>query len=311
MTDFVAPAPGPHGGDRGRLAAALGVPASEILDLSVNLNPCAPDVTESIRWHARAVSVYPDVGPATGALAAALDVDESHLVLTNGGAEAIALAAAEFPVGDADECDFSLYARHLERIEAGAPRWRSNPHNPTGRLAGPDERAAVWDEAFYPLATGEWSRRDPDSIVVGSLTKVFACPGLRAGYVVAPDARIAARLRARQPQWAVNGLAATVLPELLTSADLAQWATAIARLRGMLEARLRAHGRDPEPADANYVLVRNAAGVRDGLAARGVLVRDTSSFGIPGGVRIAVPGPAGLDRLADALEELPHGAHRR
>lgn len=310
MNDFVAPAPGPHGGDRGRLAAALGVPAREILDLSVSLNPGAPDVAESIRRHAQAVSVYPDVGPATGALAAALDVDESRLVLTNGGAEAIALVAAECPIGDTDECDFSLYARHLERVEIGAPRWRSNPHNPTGQLAGPDERAAVWDEAFYPLATGEWSRRDPDSIVVGSLTKVFACPGLRAGYVLAPDLRAAERVRARQPRWAVNGLACAVLPELLASADLPNWAAAIARLRTELEARLRAAGLEVEPSHANYVLVRDAPGVRDGLAARGVLVRDTASFGIPAGVRIAVPGPAGLDRLTAALQELPHGARR-
>jgi histidinol-phosphate/aromatic aminotransferase/cobyric acid decarboxylase-like protein len=310
VTDFVAPVPGPHGGDGARLAAVLGVPPSEILDLSVSLNPCAPDVTESIRRHARAVSTYPDLRAATAALAAALRVDASQLVLTNGGAEAIALVAAEFPVGEADECDFSLYARHLERVEPGAPRWRSNPHNPTGRLAGPYERAAVWDEAFYPLATGEWSRRDRDAVVVGSLTKVFSCPGLRAGYIVAPDDRTAARLRARQPRWAVNGLAAAVLPELLTSADLPQWATIIARLRGMLEARLRAHGLEPEPSDANYVLVRNAAGVRDGLAARGVLVRDTTSFGLPGGVRIAVPGPVGIDRLGDALQELLRGAHR-
>jgi histidinol-phosphate/aromatic aminotransferase/cobyric acid decarboxylase-like protein len=309
VTDFAAPAPGPHGGDADRLAAALGIPRTEILDLSVSLNPCAPDVTESIRRHARAASTYPEVAPATAALAAALDVDESRLLLPNGGAEAIALVASEFPVGSADECDFSLYARHLERIEEGAPRWRSNPHNPTGRLAAADERAAVWDEAFYPLATGEWSRRDPDSIVVGSLTKVFACPGLRAGYIVATSA-VAERLRARQPQWAVNGLACAVLPELLASVDLPQWATTIAALRGLLEARLRAQGLDPEHSNANYLLVRDAAGVRDGLAARGVLVRDTASFGMPGGVRIAVPGPAGLDRLADALQELPHGAHR-
>jgi histidinol-phosphate/aromatic aminotransferase/cobyric acid decarboxylase-like protein len=288
----------------------LGIPLSEILDLSVSLNPFAPDVGESVRRHARAATWYPDIRVPTAALASPLGVDESRLVLTNGGAEAIALVAAEFPIGDADECDFSLYARHLERVETGAPRWRSNPNNPTGRLAHPDERAAVWDEAFYPLATGEWSRGDPESIVVGSLTKVFACPGLRAGYIVAPDDRTAARLRARQPEWAVNGLAAAVLPELLASADLPHWAAGIARLRSELEARLRAAGLEAEPSHANYVLVRDAPGVRDGLASRGVLVRDAASFGIPAGVRIAVPGPAGLERLTDALQELRHGARR-
>jgi histidinol-phosphate/aromatic aminotransferase/cobyric acid decarboxylase-like protein len=305
VTHFVAPEPGPHGGDGPRLAAALGVPPEEILDLSVSLNPCAPDVSELIRTHAGAAARYPDPSGATAALADSLDVDEDRIVVTNGGAEAIALAAAELPVGDVDPCDFSLYARHLERVEPGAPQWRSNPHHPSGLLAGADERAAVWDEAFYPLAAGVWSRRDPDAIVVGSLTKVFACPGLRAGYVIAPHPALAARLRDRQPEWSVNGLVCSVLPELLAMQDLPSWAGAIADLRGQLGALLRAHGMVPEPSDANFVFVRGAPRLRGELAAQAVLIRDTASFGAPGGVRIAVPDAAGLDHLARALDRVP------
>jgi histidinol-phosphate/aromatic aminotransferase/cobyric acid decarboxylase-like protein len=303
MSRFAAPEPGPHGGDGARLAARLGVPTEEILDLSVSLNPCAPDVSELVRAHADAVRRYPDPAGASAALAKALDVDEARVVLTNGGAEAIALVAAELPVGDADVCDFSLYARHLREVAPGAPRWRSNPHNPTGVLAAAHEHAAVWDEAFYPLATGNWSRGDADAIVVGSLTKVFACPGMRAGYVVAPDAELAQRLRDRQPEWSVNGLVCATVPELLDLADLPAWAAAIAALRTRLEALLREHGFDPAPSDGNFVLVRAAPGLRDALAQHGVLVRDTSSFGIKDGVRIAVPNDAGLDRLARALEK--------
>ncbi|MGH8984640.1 MAG: aminotransferase class I/II-fold pyridoxal phosphate-dependent enzyme [Acidimicrobiia bacterium] len=274
----------------------------------MSLNPCAPDVAERVRHHADAVTRYPDPGAATAALAAAVQVDEARLVLTNGGAEAIALVAAEHPCGDVDPCDFSLYARHLNWVEPTGPRWRSNPRNPTGQLADRGEKAAVWDEAFYPLATGEWSRRDFGAVVVGSLTKVFACPGLRAGYVVAPDPKFADALRARQPEWSLNGLAAAILPELLAAADLRRWAVTIRQLRVILETLLRRHGLEPERSDANYVLVRNAPGVRDHLAAADVLVRDTASFGIPGGIRVAVPGPDGLDRLADALRELPKPA---
>jgi histidinol-phosphate/aromatic aminotransferase/cobyric acid decarboxylase-like protein len=49
------------------------------------------------------------------------------------------------------------------------------------------------------------------------------------------------------------------------------------------------------------VLVREAGGLRDWLAARGVLVRDTASFGIPDGIRTAVPDSSGLEKLANAL----------
>ena len=308
--EVFVPAPGPHGGDGARLAAALGVPPSNILDLSVSLNPSAPDVAERVRRHADAVTRYPDPGAAAAALAAAIGVDEERLVLTNGGAEAIALVAAEHPCGDVDPCDFSLYARHLKWVESTGPRWRSNPRNPTGKLADRGESAAVWDEAFYPLAAGEWSRGDFGAVVVGSLTKVFACPGLRAGYVIAPAAKFASALRARQPEWSLNGLAAAILPELLAAAHLKRWAANIRQLRGILETLLRRNGLEPEPSDANYVLVRNASGVRNHLAAAGVLVRDTASFGIPGGIRVAVPGPDGLDRLGDALRGLPDPADR-
>jgi histidinol-phosphate/aromatic aminotransferase/cobyric acid decarboxylase-like protein len=203
-----------------------------------------------------------------------------------------------------DEPDFSLYRRHLETLDRGGPRFRSNPHNPTGVLAAPDERAGVWDEAFYPLATGGWTRGDADrgSIVVGSLTKVLACPGLRLGYVLAPDTDLVERLARRQPGWSVNGLAAEALPALLAPVDLPAWASSIAELRRQLVAVLQRQGLRPQPSAANYVLVGGAAGLRHRLAAEGVVVRDCASFGLPDHVRIAVPDADGIDRLSAALE---------
>jgi len=300
MTDVSVPQPGPHGGDAERLAAALGVEADDVLDLSVNLNPCAPDVVSLVRDHAASVERYPDPARATEVLADAIGVDASQVLLTNGGAEAIALLAAEQPVGWVDEPDFSLYRRHL-RLDRAGPRWRSNPHNPSGLLAGSDEHAAVWDEAFYPLATGTWTRGDRDASVVGSLTKLFACPGLRIGYLLAaPD--VVDRVRLRQPQWSVNALACAVLPALLERCDLTTWSQSVADLRAQLVVVLGRCGLDPEPSAAPYVLARDARGLREHLARQGVLVRDTGSFGIPDGVRIAVPAPDGLERLGDALD---------
>lgn len=284
------PAPGRHGGDGARLAAALGVDPGAVLDLSASLNPLAPDAGEVVGKHLDAVRRYPDPAQATAALAAAMDVDTDRLLLTNGGAEAIALVAARLG-GRVDEPDFGLYPRGRS-----GPRWRSNPHNPTGRLAAASETAGVWDEAFYPLATGRWTRGD--ALVVGSLTKLLTCPGLRAGYVLAADPAFIWSLRPLE--WSVNGLATAALPDLLDAVDLAGWAVVVADLRARLVRVLRSAGLAPEPSDANFVLVR-AGGLRARLAASGVLVRDCASFGLPDHVRIAVPDKAGLARLEEVL----------
>jgi histidinol-phosphate/aromatic aminotransferase/cobyric acid decarboxylase-like protein len=124
---------------------------------------------------------------------------------------------------------------------------------------------------------------------------------LRAGYVIAPNVGLAARIRDRQPRWSVNALACETIPELLARADLPVWRDHIAGLRSGLVGLLETAGLHAEPSDAPYVLVRDAPRLRDHLALDGVLIRDTSSFGIIGGVRIAVPDEAGLQRLADGL----------
>ncbi|MHB8664346.1 MAG: aminotransferase class I/II-fold pyridoxal phosphate-dependent enzyme [Acidimicrobiales bacterium] len=291
-----------HGGDGVRVARALGLDPRSVLDLSASLNPVAPDVRGTVAAHLDALSRYPDPEDATQALACALDVDPRRVLLTNGGAEAIALVAAELGSGWVAGPEFGLYSRYLPRIAADAPRWRSDPHNPSGALAAPGDTAAVWDEAFYPLATGRWTSGRADSaIVLGSLTKLFACPGLRVGFVLA-EPRFVDAIRERQPQWALNGLAAAALPDILRTADLLRWAEEVARLRDALVCVLRTHGLEPRPSDANYVLVPNAAGLRDRMARQGVVIRDCSSFGLVDHVRIAVPDDAGRARVTSALE---------
>ncbi|MCU1492158.1 MAG: L-threonine 3-O-phosphate decarboxylase [Acidimicrobiaceae bacterium] len=303
------PRPGPHGGGIGPLAAALGVELTEILDLSATLNPLAPDVPGLVRTHAESIRRYPDSGHATAALAEAIGVDRDRLLLTNGGSEAIALVASELGTASITEPEFSLWRRHLRAVRApkeGPQRdqVRSNPNNPTGRLADDDETAACWDEAFFPLVTGQWTRGDADrgSIVVGSLTKLFACPGLRLGYVIGPDPEFITRLGQRQPMWSVSTLATEVLPDLLGSADLRTWSAELAALRNSLAELFGAAGFVADAADAPWILVHEVGWLRDALALRGVLVRDCASFGLHETVRVAVPDAAGLERLERTLD---------
>ena len=80
-------------------------------------------------------------------------IDGNQPLLASDSAGAISQVAGEF--GESvNEPEFSLHPR-----ETG-PLWRSSPHSPTGLLARGGEGAVVWDEAFYPLATGHWSRGD-------------------------------------------------------------------------------------------------------------------------------------------------------
>ncbi len=298
-----APLPGPHGGDGARLAAALGVDPSAVLDLSASMNPCAPDVAALAARRLDALHRYPDAAEAATATATALGVDTDRVLLTNGGSEAIALVAEDAFEGDVHDPEFSLYRRHLAIVGVGSGRWRSNPNNPTGELAAPDDEAAVWDEAFWPLATGTWTRGDADrgATVLGSLTKLFACPGLRVGYALAPDAATADRLRRRQPLWSVNGLACALVPELLELADLPAWCATIRTLQRDLVAVLRSAGYCAKAPAGPWVLVSPAEDLRDRLARSGILVRDCASFGLPSTVRMGVPGPAGLERVSAAV----------
>jgi len=297
--------PGAHGGEGPSLAAHLGVDPATVLDLSQSLNPVAPDPTPIVARYLGTIGRYPDATIATAALAEALGVDADRVLLTNGGAEAIALVTADLGSGRVDDPEFSLYRRHLAVVDPAAPRIRSNPHSPSGRLAAPGEVAAVWDEAFYPLATGTWTRGDADrgSTVVGSLTKLFACPGLRLGYVVAPDVDTATRLRRRQPEWSVGTIGCAAVPDLLATADLPSWSTTTARWRDELVRVLAEHDLTADAADANWVLV-DAPELRTHLGRHAIAVRDCASFGLPGTIRIAVPDPDGLARLDAALRRL-------
>jgi nicotinate-nucleotide--dimethylbenzimidazole phosphoribosyltransferase len=317
------PPAGAHGGDGVAVAAALGLDPEEVLDLSQSLNPVAPDFTPVIEAHVADLRRYPDPTKATASLAKAMGVDTAQLLLTNGGAEAISLVAAEIGGWSVDP-DFSLYPRRAPAEDVGrtrgdrtppgtrargrgsegtgeGPLWRSNPHSPSGRLAPSEVRAGVWDEAFFPLATGRWTRGDP-AVVVGSLTKLLACPGLRVGYVLG-DPDIVERCRGRQPAWSVNGLVTAALAELLEPVDLPKWSAAVRDLREELVRLLRAHGLEPRPSDASWVLV-DAPGLRERLAPLGIVVRDCASFALPGVVRIGVPSADGLARLDAALTRL-------
>ncbi len=209
--------------------------------------------------------------------------------------------------------------------------WLGHPNNPTGQL-WPADRLVGWvkshprtlfavDEAFLPLTcTGEtervslipWTNRLPNLVVLRSLTKLYALPGLRLGYAVASP-QWSPRLRAQAVPWSVNALAQAAGAAALLDEDYHRatrtWLDMEARpFAGRLaevDRRFR-----PLPTMTSFVLVQleglRAAQVVEQLRRRGMAVRDASNFvGLDERyVRIAARRAEDNERLREALAGL-------
>lgn len=228
----------------------------------------------------------------------------------------------------------------LERTLATSPgRWGlllNNPHNPTGQLWARWAIAplldrldlVVVDEAFMdflpPEADQSLAERvanSPNLVVVRSLTKFYALPGLRLGYAIAHPDRLARWQQWRDP-WPVNVLAAAAGRAALGDRGFAldTWAQLASARRQFWEGLQAIKGLRVLPGAANFLLMRledtdwTSDRLQRGLLERDrLLVRDCSSFGPALGgvganpaeqsrfVRVAVRSPAENDRLLAAL----------
>ena len=183
-----------HGGDGAASPGTSAVAVERVIDLSMSASTRSRPTSAPLVAAAcsTALGRYPDPAAATAALAAAIGVAADRVVLTNGGAEAIALVAAE--LGAATSSTPSSRCTGGTSPRSGPARGGGGRTRRTRSAGWPrrGDAAAVWDEAFWPLATGTWTRGDDAAWRLGSLTKLWACPGLRLGYVIAPDGRAAA-----------------------------------------------------------------------------------------------------------------------
>ena len=162
----------------------------------MSLNPFAPDVTDLVVDHAASALRYPDADArdrgARGMRWASPPIGSCSRTAARRRSPS---SPPSSPCGRVDEPDFSLYRRHLRDGGRGRAALAVEPAQPDGPLAPrrrDRRRCGTRPSTRSPRARGP--RGDTDAIVVGSLTKVFACPGLRVGYVLAPDAAVAAAL---------------------------------------------------------------------------------------------------------------------
>ena len=82
-----------HGGGARFLEQSLGLNDGHILDLSASMNPVVSGFSAILERHMDSLLGYPETHWAREALADAISVPSDQLLLTNGGAEAIALVS--------------------------------------------------------------------------------------------------------------------------------------------------------------------------------------------------------------------------
>jgi histidinol-phosphate/aromatic aminotransferase/cobyric acid decarboxylase-like protein len=313
-----------HGG-----ALANGVDPAKVVDFSVNLNPYGP--CEPVLRAARAAELahYPDMHAreARRAWAEALACDPSELAVGHGAADLLWAIARAFAGKRVKLFEPTFSEFRIAALAAGAELcdvepdcvYLCSPNNPTGEyttteqiraLASASPRTAwVIDQSFLglsPHASDALARLPANVIRVRSLTKEFACPGLRIGWCRAQPAWIE-RIEAQRPSWATSSPALAALVASAREGDFVRASFERMRLdRDATRTLLQARGYDVMPSETTYQLVEvgDARAFTARLVAHGVLVRDCSSFGLPRHVRVAALPVAQRAVLAAALDAI-------
>lgn len=265
-----------------------------------------------------------------------------QVCVTNGATEAIYLIAQVFQgrISAVLGPTFSEYAdacrvhRHkvkpfysLDALPEDAELvWICNPNNPTGEVRNKEDLKAlvdshpdklfIFDQSYEyftlkSLLGIKEAASFPNVILLHSMTKRYAIPGLRVGYFTASEG-LTDDVRCRRMPWSVNSLAIEAAKYLLEegdgiSADIPQLLAERERLTNLL---LATGMLEIWPTDTHYMLIKlrmgKAAALKDFLAVNhGILIRDASNFeGLDERFfRIATQTPEENDKLVKAISE--------
>ena len=265
-----------------------------------------------------------------------------QVCVTNGATEAIYLIAQVFQgrISAVLGPTFSEYAdacrvhRHkvkpfysLDALPEDAELvWICNPNNPTGEVRNKEDLKAlvdshpdklfIFDQSYEyftlkSLLGIKEAASFPNVILLHSMTKQYAIPGLRVGYFTASEG-LTDDVRCRRLPWSVNSLAIEAAKYLLEegdgiSADIPQLLAERERLTNLL---LATGMLEIWPTDTHYMLIKlrmgKAAALKDFLAVNhGILIRDASNFeGLDERFfRIATQTPEENDKLVKAISK--------
>ncbi len=302
-----------------------------VLDFSANVNPLGPPegVRSLLIQRTDSILRYPtpDAGEFCEAAASHHRIPRGCVLAGNGASDLIYLVTRLF-VGLRARVVVPAFTEYEDACEAaGIPvnqenydvTFAGNPTSPEGRLIPREEilrldGKLVIDEAFMDFTAGSESlvdraAEDPRVIVIRSLTKFYAIPGLRLGYLIAAPDTIS-RLRRLQPPWNVNALAIQAGVAALADREYGERTRrTVRRLRESLTRGLSDAGLNPLPSETNFVLckVPDAGSLCRELLSRGIAARNCDSFTAiePNRyVRFAVRTGEENDRLLAACREI-------
>ncbi len=309
---------------------AQGVP---LHDFSTNANACGPCPEVLAAVQQADATRYPD--PAYTALREALGafhaVAPGRIALAASASEAIhrfsQLAALQgvrrvrVPRHGYGDYAQAAQARGLAVVhDAAAPaglQWACEPASPLG---GVDLQRASWllapeagalrvlDCAYAPLRLDgtPWPAAAPGVWQLWTPNKALGLTGVRAAYTLAPDAEAAGRFAALAPSWPV-GAHGVALLAAWQQASVQRWlAECLPQLRtwkARQQALCTTLGWQELPGStANFFCARPPqAHLPQRLAAlraAGIKLRECSSFGLPGVLRLGVLPPPAQDALA-------------
>ena len=274
----------------------------------------------------------PDAYSLEVLIAAKHGISPNEVLVTSGATDAIYLIAqtlrdeGTFAVKRptfseyADACRMYGYE---EAPKGGAIRWLCNPNNPTGELRTTDtvkvlSRRHHWliidqsyeDYTWAPLLSAKTAINMQNVIQIHSMTKRFAIPGLRLGYIIAPF-DVIDRLHANYRPWAVNALAIEAGHWLLEHEEpyyREEMKLLLAQTKYLRERLRNIFGIHVYPTSTNFMLCSiqqsTAAELKEYLLAHhGFLIRDASNFeGLKNcHFRIATQLPEFNDELVEAI----------
>lgn len=321
-------APRVHGGPD-----AQGVP---LHDFSTNSNACGPCPQALAAVQAADATRYPDA--AYTALRAQLavwhGVAPERVLLAGSASEFIfrvtACVAQQggrgvwLPPQHYGDYAAAAQAWGLQRIDHAADAqlaWACEPSSPLGQAQGglaelvATAPVVVLDRAYEPLRlSGALALTQEQLLRVWQLwtpNKALGLTGVRAAYVIAPLGALeaAAQLERLAPSWPVGAHGVALLQAWLQPEVQAWLQQSLATLREWKARQLavcEALGWTCLPSNANYFCARPElqgealTQALVALRARGIKLRDATSFGLPGHVRLGVLAPQAQDALQQA-----------